>query len=231
MDTYRQPQASKMLFALTSTGQSYPQTNTWSLLGTHKVNGIELRAMHRGDVQQGIENSTATNLVACTRLKSNGTAFRLRPYLICSADPSAVSLKLGIGLYPKFPGDNLSGNSQGVSPASISDTARTAGTCGEITLVGKATSLGNFSVNPLTGEDWPTGISVGSHAVHPVVGATLTTGAFGRLLSLEGFSTGNPDAGFILIDPAFNEYLIVKLTANADATKILGLLLAIDSDC
>lgn len=230
MNSYRQPQPSRMLLALASTGQSYPQTNTFSLLGTHAINGKELREMQRGQINQGIENAVATNLVACMRLRGNASALRIRPYLIAGSDPSGVSVKIGLSLYPKFPGDKQAGEGQGLVAPTVDDTARTAGIRGDVTLTGKATSVGSFTVNPLTGEAWPTGIVAGSHGVYPVVGATLNSGAFGRLLSLEGFTTGNPDSGFILIDPSFNEYLIAKVLTIATPATVLGVLLAIDSD-
>lgn len=240
METYRNPRPSEMLLSFITSGQNYPQENLFSLLGTHKVGDTELRKLQRGDVVQGIENDTGNNIVGVLRFSTKVKAYRIRPYVIAAADPSGVSLNLGLAVYPRFFGDKTQG--QGVAPTQVEDDARTAGTQGEISLTAGATAIDVFTDNPFTGNDWledfadvgtdEDSVSAGEAlTIYPVTDASIDIGAFGRILSLEGFDTNNPDSGFILLDPAFNEYLVARMLDVSNTSTVRGIILVVDSDC
>lgn len=240
MDTYRNPQASKMLLSFITTGQDYPQENVFSLLGTHKIGATELRSLQRGSIVQGVENDVDPNVVGVLRFSPKVKAYRLRPFIVADSDPSGIEIKLGLAVYPKFTGDKLQGNSQGVVQATVEDTARTAGTQGEITLVAASSAIDIFTSNPLTGQDWledfvdlgsdEDSVTAGeSLSIYPIVDTTVV-GAFGRILTAEGFDASNPDSGYLLLDPAFNEYLLVRMLNIDDTDTVRGILLAVESE-
>lgn len=240
MDTYRSPQASQMLLSFIATGQSYPQDGVFSLLGTHKVGDTELRAMQRGSILQGVEND-GDNIIGVLRFAPKVRAYRIRPFLVATGDPSGEGIGLNLGIYPKFHGDRLQGNSQGVVQSPVADEARTAGTVGKFSLNPNADPIDIYTENPFTGNDWlddfvdlgadDDSVSAGEAlGIYPVGTISQDYGAFGRTLSLEGFSTDNTDSGFILIDPAFNEYLIARITDINNTSVIRGVIFVVESD-
>lgn len=229
METIRSSVATQMLLEFLTTPQTYTQTLPWYLLGTHKINGKELRAMQRGQIHQGVENAGAT-LASVFRIPSSVKAIRLRPYVIATGDPSGVTLSLGLGVYGKFHGDKQGGGSQGISASVVEDTAIASGMRATITLTAEASALeSNLTVNPFTGEAWGGGLTAdGPYNVYAVTAASLVTGPFGRLLSLEGFDSGYSESGYILLDPSFAEYVIAKMLNVGNKTTVPGILLAME---
>lgn len=240
MDTYRSPQASQMLLSFIGTGQTYPQENVFSMLGTHKAGDTELRRIQRGSIQQGVEND-GDNIIGVLRFAPKVRAYRIRPFVVAVGDPSASGMTLGLGIYPKFHGDRQQGNSQGIVPSQVEDGARTAGTTGSFEMSAAAAPIDFFTENPFTGNDWvedfvdlgadDDSVSAGEAlAVYSVGAVNVVDGAFGRTLSLEGFAVDSPDSGFFLIDPAFNEYLVARMISIDDTSVIRGVILVVESD-
>lgn len=234
MNQFREPQFSRMLLALATSGQT-SQALPFSLTGDQAIGGVgtdptttvALNTMQRGDIIQGT-NGTTANIFSVFRIPTQVKAIRLRAYVSAPSDPSGATAVLRVGLYPRLFGDKLSWSAQGIGQTPPEATARSAGSRSTVTLTPKATEVGTFTVNPFTGEAFPSGIS-GSVKIYPT-NTAVVVGALDTLLASKGFNTANDDSGWLLIDPSFSEYLLVGLGTISNLSTIPGIFIVLDTE-